>query len=218
MSERVPAILLMGPTGSGKTPLGGRLERYGFAGKRCVHFDFGENLRTVARARRRPAFLSSHEQERVRQVLAEGALLEDREFSLAEKILRSFLARRKVMGQDIVVLNGLPRHVRQARRMDRIVSIRLIVCLDGSARTMRQRIRFDRGGDRTGREDDSPAEIGRKLRLYRRRTLPVLDYYRKRNVPRLRVRVEARTTAETMSRNLRRRWNRKMKQERGTCT
>jgi len=35
------AILLIGPTGSGKTPLGDWLQAYGFCGHRCHRFDFG---------------------------------------------------------------------------------------------------------------------------------------------------------------------------------
>jgi adenylate kinase family enzyme len=41
------AILLLGPTGSGKTPLGQVLERRGLWGHRCSHFDFGDNLREI---------------------------------------------------------------------------------------------------------------------------------------------------------------------------
>ncbi len=48
------AILLLGPTGSGKTPLGQALEKKGLAGRRCVHFDFGANLREIAGLKRRP--------------------------------------------------------------------------------------------------------------------------------------------------------------------
>jgi adenylate kinase family enzyme len=41
------AILLLGPTGSGKTPLGQVLEERGLWGHTCMHFDFGANLREI---------------------------------------------------------------------------------------------------------------------------------------------------------------------------
>jgi hypothetical protein len=41
-------MLLIGPTGVGKTPFGSCLEKNGFRGRRCLHFDFGHELRTVA--------------------------------------------------------------------------------------------------------------------------------------------------------------------------
>jgi hypothetical protein len=51
MSEVVPnslpALLLLGPTGAGKTPLGDWLEAHGLWGRPCHHFDFGANLRAV---------------------------------------------------------------------------------------------------------------------------------------------------------------------------
>ena len=46
--DRKNAVLLLGPTGAGKTPLGNYLEENGLGDCRCVHFDFGENLRMVA--------------------------------------------------------------------------------------------------------------------------------------------------------------------------
>ena len=45
---RQPGILLLGPTGSGKTPLGDRLQIRDLWGRRCHHFDFGVRLRDVA--------------------------------------------------------------------------------------------------------------------------------------------------------------------------
>lgn len=44
---RTPAVLLLGSTGSGKTPLGDLIERRGLRGVRCLHFDFGVNLRKI---------------------------------------------------------------------------------------------------------------------------------------------------------------------------
>ena len=41
------AVLLVGPTGCGKSPLGQLLERLGLKGMRCLHFDFGKRLRKI---------------------------------------------------------------------------------------------------------------------------------------------------------------------------
>lgn len=43
--KRYAAMVLLGPTGSGKTPLGHVFAARGFLNRRCAHFDFGENLR-----------------------------------------------------------------------------------------------------------------------------------------------------------------------------
>ena len=44
---RPAALLLIGPTGSGKTPLGDLLDREGLWHRRCCHFDFGERMRRI---------------------------------------------------------------------------------------------------------------------------------------------------------------------------
>jgi len=52
-AQRHPAILLLGPTGTGKTPLGNVLALRGWRGQPCLQFDFGANLRELA-ARNQP--------------------------------------------------------------------------------------------------------------------------------------------------------------------
>lgn len=88
--NRLPALLLLGPTGSGKTPLGRVLEARGLAGRRCLHFDFGENLRQVVAQHKPDSLVSTTDIAFLRRVLETGALLEDDQFPLAARILRSF--------------------------------------------------------------------------------------------------------------------------------
>jgi adenylate kinase len=177
-----PAILLVGPTGSGKTPLGDLLEARGFRGRRCVHFDFGENLRQVATVAQPDELIPSGDIDFCREVLHSGDLLEDEDFPLAERILRRFLSRRSVDAGTLVVLNGLPRHEGQARAMEAIVDVQAVISLRCLPETVLARIRGNVGGDRAGRADDDPQLVDRKLSTFSRRTEPLLDYYRTRNV------------------------------------
>ena len=66
------AWLIIGPTGSGKTPLGEALELAGWNGRRCLHFDLGEELRRIAAGRDVPPGLSSGEREVIGRVLRKG--------------------------------------------------------------------------------------------------------------------------------------------------
>ena len=194
--SRYQAALLVGPTGSGKTPLGMVCEGRGLWGRRCVHFDFGEALRRAAAARPRPALLSEQDMDVVTQSLESGALLENEHFHIARKILVS-LAQHKRMGpDDVLLLNGLPRHVGQADDVATIVDVELVVCLDCSPEVVAERIRLNSGGDRAGRVDDSLDAIEEKLRIFYARTLPLLDYYRARGTNIERIEVEARTGPE----------------------
>jgi adenylate kinase len=182
MSKRIPAILLVGPTGSGKTPLGEYLESHGFGARRCVHFDFGAQLRLVGAGDRRIASLTDADVMVAQKSLESSALLEDKHFAIAAKILKAFAKSQSLGQEDVIVLNGLPRHEGQARDMESIVSMEAVISLQCSAKVVRERIQLNGGGDRTGREDDSIEAIGRKLELFSRRTMPLIEFYRSRGV------------------------------------
>ncbi|MBN1557248.1 MAG: nucleoside monophosphate kinase [Lentisphaerae bacterium] len=191
------ALLLLGPTGAGKTPLGDYLAVHGLAGRRCVHFDFGAQLRRAAAADGHPA-LNAAQHRVVRDVLAAGALLEDAHFPIARAILLHVLRERRAGGRDLVVLNGLPRHAGQARGLEPLVAVRLVVLLECDAAVVRKRIRTNAGGDRGGRADDALAAVSARLDVYHARTRPLLDYYRRRGVACTEIRVTTESTPETL--------------------
>jgi len=186
------AILLLGPTGSGKTPLGECLAERGLFGRRCVHFDFGAQLRHVAEHGGKG--LAPDDIAFVQSVLAKGALLEDDTFHIARTIMENFMEEQNVGARDIVVLNGLPRHAGQARNVGELLNVILVVALECTAEVVHERIAVNSGGDRTERTDDSVAEIARKLEIYAARTLPLLDHYRSEGAQRCRVPVDVETT------------------------
>jgi len=193
-----PSLLLLGPTGSGKTPLGEEIERRGWSGRPCLHFDFGANLRRLAMAPGDEGFLTADDRESIRMSLASGALFEDQDMPMIVRILRAFAEARAVRPGTLLVLNGLPRHVGQAAGLAEIVSVERIVLLEAAAPVIRERLRLDPGGDRAGRNDDTLEAVRKRLSDYRARTRPLLDYYSALAVPVRTVRVTAAATALEM--------------------
>ena len=204
MTMPCAAILLIGPTGSGKTPLGECLEQNGLLGRVCHHFDFGANLRELAAGALDVPVLSGGDREIVRRSLRNGVLLENEHAGIVAAIFDAFRRRRHVGAADLVVLNGLPRHVGQAELMERFVHIEQVACLDCTAEVVMARIRGDTGGDRSGRPDDSSVEVKRKLALFAGRTVALLDHYAANGVKVHHIEVGVHTGPEEMRRQLER--------------
>ncbi len=202
MTIRQPAIILLGPTGSGKTPLGELLEERGHHGARCVHFDFGARLRDVVTRAEPDAVVSAADIEFLRGVLETGALLEDRDFPIAQRVLLSFLQRSDAQAQSRVVMNGLPRHVSQAESLAALLEVCRVILLKCPPETVLERIARDSGGDRSNRTDDEEVMIQRKLEIFFRRTIPLVEFYRDHNAEIVEVYVTASMTAEEMWRRI----------------
>lgn len=181
MKNRHKALLLLGPTGSGKTPLGDLCREKGLWGRTCAHFDFGASLRAWAVRGANPPHLTTDDIAVIVNVLRTGALLTNENFHIAQTILQLY-AEENLEGKDsILLLNGLPRHIGQAGDVDTIVDVKAVVHLKCSPEVVFKRIQLDTGGDRAGRIDDSPEEIALKLKIFEERTLPIIEHYRGEN-------------------------------------
>jgi len=204
--DRPPALLLIGSTGSGKTPLGNLLEARGLADRPCVHFDFGHRLRETAVRGASAGALGDGDVAFLRRVLREGLLLENENFYIAEAILRAFLAGKRVSDDAIVVLNGLPRHVDQARDVDAIVRVDALVYLSCTPEVTLERIHSNVAGDRAQRTDDDVESVRERIERFTCRTLPLLEHYAERGARVETVTLTAASTAEDLWRELGNRW------------
>ncbi len=177
----VDAILLLGPTGVGKSPLGDTISQNGLFGRRCHHLDFGSELRSAVSIDERSAAYSTEELDFIHGVLERGLLLENEHFSLAEKIISLFLIRAGFGQHDVLILNGMPRHRGQAQDIAAIANIQALVVLNCFAGDVFNRIRSNKGGDRTERADDTKELIAKKLAIFKERTAPLIDHYEKQD-------------------------------------
>ncbi len=195
-------ILLVGPTGSGKTPLGDMLEQTGLRGQRCMHFDFGAGLRALAKMETPSGEFDECDIAVARDSISNGTLLERKNFRVAERILRSFLVRNGAERDDAVILNGLPRHADQFDIVTPLVRTSAVIQLVCSPETVLERIQRNSGGDRTHRTDDARDKVQRRLEIYEKRTLPLIGYCIERDMQIHRIEVGTHTTAEDCVREM----------------
>jgi len=172
-------MLLLGPTGVGKSPLGDAIAQRGLFGRTCHHLDFGSELRRAVSGGAFSAAYRSDELAFIHGVLERGLLLENEHFPLAEKIISLFLGRVRFTGNHLLVLNGIPRHGGQARDLAKTCQVGSVVVLDCRADDVFCRITSNVGGDRTERIDDNVELVEKKLIIFRERTAPLIDYYEK---------------------------------------
>ncbi len=187
----VDAILLLGPTGVGKSPLGDVIAQNGLFGRTCRHLDFGSELRGAISGGQRSAAYSTSELDFIHGVLERGLLLENEHFLLAKKIISLYLDRVGFAQHEVLVLNGIPRHAGQASDIATLAAIHTVVILDCSADDVVCRIRENVGGDRTDRVDDNMELVDKKLSIFRERTEPLIDHYTQRGCALYRISVSA---------------------------
>jgi adenylate kinase len=173
----VDAILLLGPTGAGKSPLGDTIAQHGLFGRTCHHLDFGSELRDVVANYESSMLYTAVELKTIHAVLERGLLLENEHFPLARKIISQFLIRSGFSKYDVLILNGIPRHEGQARDIAQIAFIHCLVILDCSAEEVYCRIMKNVGGDRRERVDDHREMVEKKLIIFHDRTASLINYY-----------------------------------------
>lgn len=219
------ALLLIGPPGAGKSPLGDYLQKQSLSGKRLCHLDFGRELREILKEHSAPGsdhqagkgageketsgreaeagpsatgFFSRQELERIRQSVEKASLFEEPDRELVRKIVRHFLEKNSVGEDSLLVLNGLPRHRAQLGWLEDILTIVLVVNLDCPEDVAVRRILANLDGERQGREDDRLEVIVRRYRLYQEKTAPLLDHFRRTGIPVISLKVDRETRPETL--------------------
>ena len=139
---------------------------------------------------------------RVRQSLQTSSLFEEGDKELVRKIFRFYLSRSGVGPDDIIILNGLPRHRAQVAWLQDLVKIVLVINLDCPEELAVRRILANLDGERQGREDDRLEVIVRRYRLYLEKTGPLVDFLRQSGLPVIELQVERETRPETLWKKL----------------
>ena len=166
MNLRYKAILLFGAPGSGKGTQGKILGAIpGF-----FHSSTGDIFRSLD--------LQSPTGRTVWEFVSKGKLVPD---ALTINIWKQYLQGMELINQfhpetEIIVLDGLPRSVDQARILEGTLDVLKVIHLVADQAKMVERLR--RRALKENRVDDASDEvIGRRFDVYQKETEPVLEYY-----------------------------------------
>jgi adenylate kinase len=179
-----PAIALLGPPGSGKGTQAARLrDRLGFAALAT-----GDLLREARVA-------GTELGRRASEYMDRGDLVPD---DLIVAMIRDAIAS---LDDEPIVFDGFPRTVAQADVLARALEARAreltaVVLVDVPDDVVVERI----SGRHQGREDDRPATVRERLRVYHRETEPLVAYYGERGLLR---RVDGGQDADAVEKELR---------------
>uniref|UniRef100_A0A8C6WJB9 GTP:AMP phosphotransferase AK3, mitochondrial n=2 Tax=Neogobius melanostomus TaxID=47308 RepID=A0A8C6WJB9_9GOBI len=175
--QRVFRAVIMGPPGSGKGTVSGRIiKTFGL-----THISSGDILRNNINAKTELGLL-------MKACIDQGQLLPD------DVMARLILNDLRTLGNTSWLLDGFPRTILQAEALDNAYSVdsRLSSRWTHTASGRVYNIDFNPPkvpglDDVTGeplvqRDDDTPHTVTRRLKAYENQTEPVLEYYRSKGV------------------------------------
>jgi len=167
MSERFRSVLLFGAPGVGKGTQGGILGSIpGF-----FHLSVGDVFRSID--------IGSVDGQEVCKYSSQGKLVPDElTIKIWKKALNAYIAlARYKPREDLLILDGMPRNVKQAALVQDHLDIQLVVHLECTdEEDMIHRIR--RRAIRENRADDANEEvIRRRFQVYRESSSPMLDFF-----------------------------------------
>ncbi len=156
-------IILLGAPGSGKGTLSKELtKRYEY-----VVICTGDILRNEKRS-------GSDIGNQIKDIIGRGNLVTD---ELINKIVQKVLYKNN----QRFILDGFPRTIPQAKFLDEVDEVDLVIYLDISDETLTNRI-LERGKT-SGREDDQSVDIiNKRIKQFKEETLPLVDFYEKKSI------------------------------------
>jgi adenylate kinase len=157
-------LLLLGPQGSGKGTQAKRIA----AGWQIPHVSTGDMFRALDGS----TDLGRH----VKELMERGDLVPD---EITIRMIQDRLSQDDAV--DGFILDGFPRNLAQAQALDAMLSaigrgLDAILFFDLPDEIALERMRGR--GEEEGRSDDTPEAMQRRLEIYHRQTVPVVEHYR----------------------------------------
>ncbi|MDZ7798074.1 MAG: nucleoside monophosphate kinase [Patescibacteria group bacterium] len=191
MKKKVKKIIVLGPQGSGKDTQSEKLSKE----LKIPFFGMGDIFRQELKNKTKIG-------KKVADLINKGQLVPDK---IALELLKKRLAKKKA--QKGFILNGFPRNINQAKMLEKVVIIDLVMEIYISDKEGIHRLSGRRvcpvcgatfhikykppkeenicdycGAELIVREDDKEQAIKKRLKIYHQRTEPVFDYYRQKGL------------------------------------
>jgi len=166
-------IVLLGPPGSGKgTQSKFLVEKFGF-----IQISTGDLLRDQVQKK------DSSMGKEISEIMQNGELVPD------EIVIKLIIEKITIYKEKNIIFDGFPRNINQAKVLDKSlekisVSLDKAVFIDVDYEILKERIisRIKESGDENKRSDDNIQTLVKRIDVYKKNTLPIVEYYREKGI------------------------------------
>ena len=166
-------IVLLGPPGSGKgTQSKFLVEKFGF-----IQISTGDLLRDQVQQK------DSSMGKEISEIMKNGELVPD------EIVIKLIIEKITIYKEKNIIFDGFPRNINQAKVLDESlakISVLLdkAVFIDVDYEILKERIisRINESDDENKRSDDNVQTLVKRIDVYKKNTLPIVEYYREKGI------------------------------------
>ena len=166
-------IVLLGPPGSGKgTQSKFLVEKFGF-----IQISTGDLLRDQVQQK------DSSMGKEISEIMNSGELVPD------EIVIKLIIGKITIFKEKNIIFDGFPRNINQAKVLDESlekisVSLDKAIFINVDYEILKERIisRINESGDNNKRSDDNVQTLVKRIDVYKKNTLPIVEYYREKGI------------------------------------
>jgi len=166
-------VVLLGPPGSGKgTQSKFLVEKFGF-----IQISTGDLLRDQVQQK------DSSMGKEISEIMNNGELVPD------EIVIKLIIGKITIFKNKNIIFDGFPRNINQAKVLDESlekisVSLDKAVFINVDYEILKERIisRINESGDDNKRSDDNVQTLVKRIDVYKKNTLPIVEYYKEKGI------------------------------------
>ena len=166
-------VVLLGPPGSGKgTQSKFLVEKFGF-----IQISTGDLLRDQVQQK------DSSMGKEISEIMNNGELVPD------EIVIKLIIGKITIFKEKNIIFDGCPRNINQAKVLDESlekisVSLDKAIFINVDYEILKERIisRINESGDDNKRSDDNVQTLVKRIDVYKKNTLPIVEYYKEKGI------------------------------------